>query len=147
MNPLQIAKNFGLIDGEVSNDRKVDARGNPLLHGTNEGHVWYDRGAYVNGKFIDFAGVRNVNSNEGIENIGKPPVRFIQYLYVNPGTIHLTLLFTAFQKIKNISNYNPEEDGFFGYGALHFVYYLYRVYVIIDFLFVVKRPTGKAQKM
>ena len=56
LNPIQMAVNLGVVEGEVSNERKFKNNGEPMEHGTKFGHVWYDTSAFVNGKDIDFAG-------------------------------------------------------------------------------------------
>ena len=55
INPIQMAINLGLVEGEVSNLRKFKRNGEPMEHGTKFGHKWYDTSAFVNGKDIDFA--------------------------------------------------------------------------------------------
>ena len=55
LNPIQMAVNLGLVNGEVSNLRKLKRNGEPMEHGTKFGHKWYDTSAFVNGKDIDFA--------------------------------------------------------------------------------------------
>ena len=56
LNPVQMAVNLGLAEGEVSNERKFKNNGEPMEHGTKFGHKWYKTEAYCNGKYIDFAG-------------------------------------------------------------------------------------------
>lgn len=56
LNPVQMAVNLGLAEGEVSNERKFKNNGEPMEHGTKFGHKWYKTDAYCNGKYIDFAG-------------------------------------------------------------------------------------------
>ena len=58
LNPVQIAINLGLAEGEVSNLRKFKRNGEPMEHGTKFGHKWYNTDAYCNGKYIDFAGTK-----------------------------------------------------------------------------------------
>ena len=58
LNPVQIAINLGLAEGEVSNLRKFKNNGEPMEHGTKFGHKWYNTDAYCNGKYIDFAGTK-----------------------------------------------------------------------------------------
>ena len=55
INPIQMAINLGLVEGEVSNLRKFKRNGEPMEHGTKFGHKWYDTSAFKNGKDIDFA--------------------------------------------------------------------------------------------
>jgi centrosomal protein CEP164 len=58
LNPVQIAINLGLAEGEVSNLRKFKRNGEPMDHGVKFGHKWYNTDAYCNGKYIDFAGTK-----------------------------------------------------------------------------------------
>lgn len=58
LNPVQIAINLGLAEGEVSNLRKFKRNGEPMDHGVRFGHKWYNTDAYCNGKYIDFAGTK-----------------------------------------------------------------------------------------
>ena len=58
LNPVQMAVNLGLAEGEVSNERKFKNNGEPMEHGTKFGHRWYNTDAYCNGKYIDFAGTQ-----------------------------------------------------------------------------------------
>ena len=55
LNPIQMLKNLGLVEGEVTNFRKFKRNGEPMEHGTKFGHKWYDTSAFNNGKKIDFA--------------------------------------------------------------------------------------------
>ena len=55
LNPVQMAINLGIVEGEVSNLRKFKRNGEPMEHGTKFGHTWYNTDAYCNGKYIDFA--------------------------------------------------------------------------------------------
>ena len=59
LNPVQMAINLGIVEGEVSNERKFKRNGEPMEHGTKFGHRWYNTDAYCNGKYIDFAGTKN----------------------------------------------------------------------------------------
>ena len=61
INPIQMAINLGLVEGEVSNLRKFKRNGEPMEHGTKFGHKWYDTSAFVNGKDIDFAFTSKTN--------------------------------------------------------------------------------------
>ena len=45
LNPVQIAVNLGLVEGEVSNLRKFKRNGEPMDHGVKFGHKWYDTDA------------------------------------------------------------------------------------------------------
>lgn len=58
LNPIQMAVNLGVIEGEISNERKFKRNGEPMEHGGRFGHKWYKTPAYCNGKYIDFAGVK-----------------------------------------------------------------------------------------
>ena len=58
LNPIQMAINLGVVEGEVSNERKFKRNGEPMEHGGRFGHKWYKTPAYCNGKYIDFAGVK-----------------------------------------------------------------------------------------
>ena len=58
LNPVQMAINLGIVEGEVSNLRKFKRNGEPMEHGTKFGHTWYNTDAYCNGKYIDFAGTQ-----------------------------------------------------------------------------------------
>ena len=58
LNPVQMAINLGIVEGEVSNERKFKRNGEPMEHGTKFGHRWYNTDAYCNGKYIDFAGTK-----------------------------------------------------------------------------------------
>ena len=64
LNPVQMAVNLGLIEGEVSNLRKFKMNGEPMDHGGKFGHKWYKTDAYCNGKYIDFAGVKKTEEIE-----------------------------------------------------------------------------------
>jgi len=64
LNPVQMAVNLGLIEGEVSNLRKFKMNGEPMDHGGKFGHKWYKTDAYCNGKYIDFAGVKKTEQIE-----------------------------------------------------------------------------------
>ena len=58
LNPIQMVTNLGLIEGEVTNERKFKRNGEPMEHGVKKGHRWYKTEAYCNGKYIDFAGTQ-----------------------------------------------------------------------------------------
>ena len=62
LNPVQMAINLGVVEGEVSNLRKFKNNGEPMEHGTKFGHKWYNTDAYCNGKYIDFAGTKKTMS-------------------------------------------------------------------------------------
>ena len=68
LNPVQMAINLGIAEGEVSNERKFKRNGEPMEHGTKFGHKWYNTDAYCNGKYIDFAGTKKT---EGAQGSGK----------------------------------------------------------------------------
>jgi hypothetical protein len=68
LNPVQIAVNLGLVEGEVSNLRKFKRNGEPMDHGVKFGHKWYDTDAYCNGKYVDFCGTQQT----GAAQEGKP---------------------------------------------------------------------------
>ena len=51
LNPVQIAVNLGLVEGEVSNLRKFKRNGEPMDHGVKFGHKWYDTDAVRAGAF------------------------------------------------------------------------------------------------
>ena len=62
LNPVQMAINLGLIEGEITNERKFKNNGEPMEHGVKFGHKWYGGNSpflkpFNNGKKIDFAGV------------------------------------------------------------------------------------------
>ena len=42
LNPVQMAINLGIVEGEVSNLRKFKRNGEPMEHGTKFGHTWYN---------------------------------------------------------------------------------------------------------
>ena len=62
LNPVQMAINLGIAEGEVSNERKFKRNGEPMEHGTKFGHKWYNTDAYCNGKYIDFAGTKKTET-------------------------------------------------------------------------------------
>lgn len=64
LNPIQMVTNLGLIEGEVTNERKFKRNGEPMEHGVKKGHRWYKTEAYCNGKYIDFAGVSKSMAKE-----------------------------------------------------------------------------------
>ena len=43
LNPIQMAVNLGLVNGEVSNLRKFKRNGEPMEHGTKFGHKRHER--------------------------------------------------------------------------------------------------------
>jgi centrosomal protein CEP164 len=56
--------NLGLVEGEISNERKFKRNGEPMEHGVRKGHRWAKTEAYCNGKYIDFAGVSKSMAKE-----------------------------------------------------------------------------------
>ena len=64
-----MAINLGIVEGEVSNERKFKRNGEPMEHGTKFGHRWYNTDAYCNGKYIDFAGTRRLSRRSRSVNV------------------------------------------------------------------------------
>tara|TARA_B100001250_G_scaffold405810_1_gene423868 strand:+ start:641 stop:1051 length:411 start_codon:yes stop_codon:yes gene_type:complete len=53
LNPYQMLVNLGLVEGEVTNERKFKRNGDPMEHGTKPGHTWYvGYKGYMKGKDI-----------------------------------------------------------------------------------------------
>ena len=50
INFVQIAITLGIVEGEVSNERKRQRNGEPMEHGTKSGHRWYNTDAYCNAR-------------------------------------------------------------------------------------------------
>ena len=58
LNPVQMAINLGIVEGEVSNLRKFKRNGEPMEHGTKFGHTQVQHRCLLQRKYIDFAGTQ-----------------------------------------------------------------------------------------